>query len=900
MALTPGTRLGVYEVTAPIGEGGMGQVYRATDSTLGRQVAIKILPDAFAADPDRLARFEREAKTLASLNHPHIAAIYAVEKSAGLHALVMELVEGDDLSQRIARGAIPIDETLPIAKQIAEALEAAHEQGIIHRDLKPANIKVRADGVVKVLDFGLAKAIGSDGGSSPTGMTNSPTITSPVGITGIGVLLGTAAYMAPEQAKGRAADKRSDVWAFGCVLYEMLTGARAFAGDDVSDTLAAVLRGEPDWRSLPTETPASIRRLLRRCLEKDRKRRLSDVADARLEIEDALTTPASDAPALPATGSREGWRRGALAAAAALVVGGAAAGGAVWIATSPGPGRVVRTAIQTSGATALVNAQRAAGSLAITPDGSRVVYTAAGQLVVRRLDQFEPDALTGLGSPTQPFISPNGQWVGFFDGMVLKKVAMTGGPPVTVFPDNSPSGGPLGAAWGPDGTIVYAGAFGAGLRRVADAGGEAETLTTPDRAQGEVRHLRPEFLPGGRALLFTIRYAAPRDADRIAVLNLETGVRTVLLTGTHARYLPSGHLVYGTEGTLRAVAFDLERRAVVGAPVPVLAPVAANQGQGAYEYDVADDGTLVYLTTRSASAPTRTPVWVDRKGRESPLGAEARPYVHPRLAPDGTRVAVLNAGNIWIWDLARARLTAGTLDGGTISIWTPDSRRLLFSSVRGGGVANLYVQAADGTGTATRLTDSPNVQHPTGITPDGAQVVFNEATPTQQGDIRLLTLTSAPQATPLVETRFDERGGVVSPDGRWLAYESNRSGAYEIYVQPFSAVDRGLWPVSTGGGAQPLWARSGRELFYVAPDGALMAVPWEVRGSAWSSGTPARLLEGQYFSGGEGTTVRQYDVTADGQRFLMMKEEARDTDAAPSIDVVQNWHEELKRLVPRN
>jgi serine/threonine protein kinase len=887
-------RFGVYEVTERIGEGGMGQVYRATDTTLGRQVAIKILPDAFAADVERLARLEREAKTLASLNHPHIAAIYGFEKSAGTHALVMELVEGEDLSQHIARGVLPLDEALPIAKQIAEALEAAHEQGIIHRDLKPANIKVRTDGTVKVLDFGLAKALepAAPGGNA----TASPTITSPAMMTGVGVILGTAAYMSPEQAKGRPADKRSDVWAFGCVLYEMLTGARAFRGDDVSDTLAAVLRGEPDWRALPAETPMSIRRLLRRCLEKDRKRRLSDAADARLDIEDALTMPASDAP-MPMTDPQQRWQRGAMIAAAALIVGAAAAGVAVWIAIRPAPLRVVRTSIQTSGATALVTNPIATGSLAITPDGSRIVYTAPGQLVVRRLEQIEPDALTGLGSPTQPFISPDGQWVGFFDGATLKKVAITGGPPVTVFPENRPGGGPLGATWSADGTIVFAGSSGAGLRKVADTGGVAETLATPDRAQGEVRYLRPEFLPGGRAVLFTILYAARGPDDtRIAVLDVETGAKTVLLTGTQAKYLPSGHLVYGTEGTLRAVAFDLERRAVVGSPVPVLSPVAANQG--AYEYDIADNGTLVYLAANVVSRAPRTMVWVDRKRGETPLGAAAQLYFHPRLAPDGTRVSVFNAGDIWIWDLARARLTAGTLDGGIISTWTPDSARLIFSSVRAGGSANLYVQSSDGTGTATRLTDGPNSQHPTGVTPDGSQIVLNEATATQQGDIRLLTLSETPQVTGLIGTRFDERGGIVSPNGRYLAYESNRSGAYEIYVQPFPDVDGGLWPVSTAGGVQPLWARSGRELFYVAPDGALMAVAVEIQGSVWSAGTPTRLLDGRYVIGGQGTTVRQYDVTADGQRFVMMKEGARGSDASPSIIVVQNWPEELKQLVP--
>jgi serine/threonine-protein kinase len=440
------------------------------------------------------------------------------------------------------------------------------------------------------------------------------------------------------------------------------------------------------------------------------------------------------------------------------------------------------------------------------------------------------------------------------------------------------------------------------MRVAAAGGGEAEVLTTPNRERGEVRHAWPSFLPGGRSLLFTIINAVrgPEGA-RIAVLNLETGATTVLLSGHRARYVPSGHIVFGTENTLRAVAFDLERLTVAGEPVPVVSPVVTNQGpnqQGPPEYDVAADGTLVYLPTSIASPATRTPVWVDRQRRETSLGMQGRPYVHPRLTPDGTRVAIWDRGDIWIWDLVRSRLTRGTLDGATISIWTPDSARLIFSAIRGGGPANLYTQAADGTGTATRLTDSPNLNNPTGFTPDGTQVVFNEANPAQQGDIGLLTLTPTPQVKPLVATRYDERGGVVSPDGRWLAYESDRSGAYEVWVQPFPIVDGGLWQASNAGGVQPLWARNGRELFYVAPDGALMAVQWEGRGSLWSAGTTTRLIEGRYFGGGVGTTVRQYDVTADGQRFLMMKDEVRQTDAAPSISVVQDWMEELKRLVP--
>jgi serine/threonine-protein kinase len=901
MTVSAGTRYGAYEIVAPLGAGGMGEVYRARDTRLDRAVAIKILPESFAQDPERLARFEREAKTLAALNHPNIAIVHGFEESNGVRALVMELVEGPTLADRIAQGRLPVDEALAIAKQIADALEAAHDQGIVHRDLKPANIKLRPDGTVKVLDFGLAKALTRDGGATgATRLSQSPTITSPALMTGGGIILGTAPYMSPEQAKGRAADRRTDIWAFGCVLYEMLTGTRAFPGDDVSDTLAAVLRGEPDWRALPAETRASIRRLLRRCLEKDRKRRLDSIADARLEIEEALTTP-SDTPVVAVTASRKRWPQIA-AIAAALVVGGAAAGAAVWIATRPGPSPVTRLSIQTSGETALVNT--ANNNLAITPDGLQVVYSGPDRLLVRRLDQLEPTTLTRMGTPTAPFVAPDGGWVGFFDGPLLKKVAITGGPVVTLVQNTfSGSGGPLGATWGRDGAIVFATSGSLGLRRVPSAGGEAETLTTPDRARGDIRHIWPEFLPDGKALLFTIakRGFGPEGFD-IVLLDLATRAQSVLIRGgNHARYLPTGHLVYGAGETLHAVAFDLERRAVFGPAVPVVASVGA-MGLTPYDLDVSADGTLVYLTNRAAFV-TRTLVWVDRQGRETPVGAPPRPYLHPRLAPDGTRIVVFSADsdqqrNLWTWDLGRATFTRAVLDeaGGTIPLWTPDSRRLIFSSNRY-NTQNLFVRPTDGTGTTTRLTESTNPQHPTGITPDGTQVVFYETTPTQQRDIRFLTLTPTPQVKPLVETRFDEAGGVVSPDGRWLAYESNSASTYEIYVRPFPAVNAGLWQVSTGGGVQPLWSRDGRELFYVAPEGALMAVAVDVRGSIWSAGSPVRVLDGRYFRGGVSVSTRQYDVTSDG-RFLMIKEEANDTDTAASIIVVQHWFEELKRLVP--
>ena len=881
----------------------MGQVYRATDTTLSRRVAIKILPDAFAADPERLARFKREAKTLASLNHPHIAAIYGFEKSGGLHALVMELVEGDDLSQRIAKGAIPFDEAAPIAKQIAEALEAAHEQGIIHRDLKPANIKIRPDGAVKVLDFGLAKAMEPTGAMSAS-VSMSPTITTPA-MTQAGVILGTAAYMSPEQARGTTVDKRADLWAFGVVLWEMLTGKRLFEGATVSDTLASVLKTDPNWRTLPAATPTAVRRLLRRCLEKDRKRRFDSAAAARLEIEEALTAPSATdgAAAPPGAVSRSLWAPalpwavvGALAAGLALVL----VLWAPWRAAPPP--HVTRTTITTSGPAALTitGIDR---DLALSPDGTRVVYVGSSgtQLFVRALEALEPVAIATGGDVRGLFVSPDGQGVGFVDGITLRKVAITGGPPITLA---SLDGISRGATWAPDDTIIFATSnTEAGLQRVSAAGGTPEVLTRPDRAQGEANHLWPEILPGGRAVLFTITSQTGRlDAAQVAVRDLRTGAHKVLLRGgSDGRYVASGHLVYVAAGGLRAIPFDPTRLETHGTAVPVL-PRLATTDTGAGDFAVAADGTLLYVDAPGGLvANGQTLVWVDRTGKEEPVAAPPRAYQHPRLSPDGTRVALWSNDqeqDLWIWDLRRATLTRLTLDPGQdiFPVWTPDSQRVIFSSNRG-GAPNVWWQAADGTGAAERLTTSTNSQLVTGITPDGTAVLFFEVTPTMGRDLLQVALDGTRRVTPLLQTKFDERNGIVSPDGRWLAYESNSSGSSEIYVRPFPNVGGGQRQVSTAGGRQPLWSRSGKELFYVGPDRALLRVPVEASGATWNAGTPMKLLEGRYVTGS--TIGRTYDVSPDGQRFLVIKAPETEPGAAlPALIVVQHWDEELKRLVP--
>ncbi|HEX6464369.1 MAG TPA: serine/threonine-protein kinase, partial [Vicinamibacterales bacterium] len=631
--LTAGARLGSHEILAAIGAGGMGEVYRARDTKLGRDVALKILPEAFAYDADRLARFQREAKTLASLNHPHIAGIYGLEESAGVFALVMELVEGEDLSERIARGAIPIDEALAIAKQIAEALEAAHDQGIIHRDLKPANIKVRDDATVKVLDFGLAKAF-DPGGSSSADAMNSPTLS--IHATQVGIILGTAAYMAPEQARGRSVDRRADVWAFGCVLYEMLTGRRPFDGDDVSITLAAALKTDPDWQALPPATPPAVRRLLTRCLRKDPKDRLQAIGDARIEIGELLggvmepvaTTPIADAP---------WWRRVVIPGAAALAMSLATAA-IVWFAvqsTIPRP-RVSRFVIAPASGAAL-SSNVTSRDVAMTPDGSRLLYVGASgtTLFVRPLDQLEATPVVRGGSLRDPFVSPDGQWVGFFDGLqTLKKVAITGGPAMLV--TNKLSGPEIGATWMADDTIIFAdGTF--GLKRVSADGGTPAVLTRTDPTRGEARHAWPERLPGGQAVLCTVTATTGgRDAASIAILDLRSGRLTTLLRGgTHAQYSPSGHLVYSAAGTLRAVAFDVSRLTVAGASTLVV-PQARTTVAGGVDAGLAADGTLVYVAGGLMNSLARTLVWVDRQGRETPIGAPPRAYFFPRVSPDGT------------------------------------------------------------------------------------------------------------------------------------------------------------------------------------------------------------------------------------------------------------------------
>ena len=898
MTLRAGRRLGSYEIVETLGVGGMGEVYRARDTRLNRDVAVKTLLPAVADDPERMARFTREAQVLALLNHPNIAQIYGLEESADIRGLVMELVEGPTLADRLERGPrLDVSTALRIARQVAEALEAAHERGIIHRDLKPANIKIRDDGMVKVLDFGLAKALGPPDAAVGSGVhaTGSPTITSPA-MTVLGTILGTAAYMSPEQAAGKAADKRSDMWSFGVVLMEMLTGRRPFDGDTISHVLAAVLKDEPDWAALPPDTPAPIRRLLRRCLEKDPKRRLDSAAAARFDIDDALTAPA-EAVGAPAA-SRRRVPLWAVAGAASVAT---AIASLIWLRPTPfAPLQPSRFAIVPPAGQMLARSITSARSLMISQDGTRLAYLAGAppRLMIRAIDQIEARAIPGIVYAFTPFLSPDGRWIGFWSGNQLRKVSINGGAPLAVC---GAAAGLIGASWGDDGTIVFATPdTSTGLLRVSAEGGEPRAITRPDPAAGEIDHAFPSVLPGGRGVLFTVTAAGGAASGQVAVFDLKTGKRKTLIRGgTQAEYVASskapaqdGFLIYASSGALYAVRFDLASLDVVGDPVLVVDRVMTYPA-GAANFSVSRHGTLVYAPAQADDG--RTLVWVTRQGTEEPLGAPPRAYAQPRLSPDGKRVAVATTDrevDIVVWDLTAGTLTSLTSGPGEelSPVWTHDGQRVVFSSTRE-GVANIFWQAADGSGTPERLTTSPNQQYPSSTSRDG-ELIFLESAPKTEADLMVLTIPAkgrAARVTPFLQTPYREASGEISPDGRWLAYQSNESNRNEIYVRAFPARDERRWLVSVGGGVKPLWARDGRELFYL--NGAsLMSVRVQTT-PAFSAAAPTKMFDGQYFAGILGRT---YDVSPDGTRFLMIKNASDSTATPADMVVVLNWTEELE------
>jgi serine/threonine-protein kinase len=890
--LPPGTRLGQYEIQSTLGAGGMGEVYVGRDHKLHRDVAIKVLHPRLAGDPVQLTRLHREAEVLASLNHPHIAAIYGVEEAEGTQALVLELVEGETLAQRIARSRLSTEEAVSIARQIADALRAAHDRGIVHRDLKPANVKLRPDGIVKVLDFGLAKSIAPQVSSESSPTHAAESLTKP------GLVVGTPAYMAPEQVAGKTADKRCDIWAFGCVLFEMLASRRPFDAADVGETFAAVLGRDPDWALLPPQVPPPLRALVRRCLARDPQRRIGDLAAAQFVFDEQaeLTTDTAQTERFSA-------RRLRLVVLGAALLAALLAGGAWWfLASSPRP-RFTRLALASAPTTGPSFLDTAGVDVGMAPDGTWVAYIGNNftQLFVRRLDTLEPTAvLTTPAYIRGVFVSADGEWLGYVENNFnLRKVPVGGGAPATIVTMDGPS---RGATWSSKRGIVFAsGASDTGLQHVDSAGGPVTVLTRPDHERAEADHVFPEFLPDDRHVLFTILAArGGLDAAQLAVLDLETGAwRTLLSGGYRGRFLTSGHLVYASGATLRAVAFDPSRLDVRGASVEV-APQLFTGVNGLAAFDVAQNGTLAYLNAQGGMGGIRALVWVDRKGRETALDQPGGRYHTPRIAPDGKRL-VVSDGDLWLIDLDAAsaqptRLTF-TPEIDWFPVWTPDSRRFVFGSWRGGGFSNLYVQSIVG-GTAERLTDSADMQLPTSITPDGEYVVFHNF----PVNLQRIRLEPPPhEVETLIDTAFEERNGDLSPDGRWLAYEgeqADRPGQLDVYVRPYPNTARGQWQVSSSGGMQPLWSRTGDELFFRELDGTMAVAKVETDGSGFRAEKPIRLFQGPYLTR-EGDLGRTYDVSPDGKRFLMLKLPASDPSIPPPhIAIVQNLDEELKRLAP--
>ncbi len=928
MPLTPGTRIGAYDVSGTLGAGGMGEVYRARDTRLDRDIALKVLPAAFTADPDRLARFEREARVLASLNHPNIAQIHGLEETDGTRALVLELVEGPTLAERLEQGPIPLDEVLSIARQIALALQAAHEAGVIHRDLKPANVKVRKDGTVKVLDFGLAKALDTAPAPPDADPLQSPTLTASVTRMGAGLILGTPAYMSPEQAEGQPTDTRGDLWSFGVVLYEMLAGERLFAGETVAQVLARVIDRDLDLSALPPSTPEPVRRLLTRCLERDRRRRMRDAGEAISDLEAAaspsetLPEAARDAAASPS--SPHEWRTRTAWAIGGLAIGCVLAATTLWtLAPAPEPPAVRRLTLD------LPSPMARGSGFALSPDGSTLAYvgrTGGGrtrQLMVRHLNEGDAWALDGTEGALDPFFSPDGTWIGFFAGSgppggsdriqyrwTLKRVPVRGGAAVTLA-DNVPA---LRGSWGDDDRIVI-GALG-GLLRVPAAGGTPEELL-PAGAVPEVTVCSaPHVLPGSRALLYA-ELSTDGGSQLKAVSLADAGHHVVASDVAGATYTPTGHLLLqrstrpaaGRPGprttTLLAAPFDAERLELTRAPVPVV-PDAGSSAWSA-------NGTLLYAADADDRAweSRRRLVWIDRAGREDPVPAPPRAYGTPRISPTGDRIAldVIDDGgsaDIVVHDLAREVSNRLTFEGWNIDpLWSPDGRRVVFTGVEDDGFG-LFRKAADGTGQAERLTASqPVVQMVSGWAGGPDTLVVVHAAGMTNADIHLLPLDGDRVSQPLIATAAVETLASVSPDGRWIAYQSNESGRWAVYVRPFPNVDAGKWQVSPGTGFSPVWSPDGRELFYVAagPNGRAMMTVGYAGDPTFTPSRPERLFA--LPRGIEvGSPFRQWDVAPDGERFVMLRETEEDPtgndprEGPAELVYVGNWFAELVERVP--
>ena len=885
MNLVAGARIGPYEIVAAIGAGGMGEVYRARDTRLGRDVAIKILSGQFASDAERLMRFEREARTLASLNHPNIAQIFGTEREADVYALAMEFVDGEDLSHLLARGALRLDDAVSIARQIAEALEAAHAHGVIHRDLKPANVKVRADGTVKVLDFGLAKTIDV----TDTGMTNQLTLTSPA-MTQVGVILGTAAYMSPEQAKGKAIDRGSDLWAFGAVFYEMLCGRAAFAGETVTDVLAAIVTREPDWSALPASTPAGIRRLLRRCLERDRRRRLADAGEARFQLDEARSESE------PVGGHRGGLVRAAVpwTIAALLAV-------VVFVLASRGGREPVSETLRYDVALPrnahLSFASRPA--LSVSADGRTIVFVGSvggiDRLFVRRTDAFEAREIPGTENASNPSISPDARSVAFATGTRLVKVSLTGGA-VTALADIVET---RGISWDDDASILFAPNPVGAIWRVPATGGPASPVTKPS-SSSERTHRWPQRLPGG-AVIFTIDSDATPDTydDAIIAAQMPDGSRhTVVSNAAMARYAPTGHLLFARGGTLFRVEFDPLRAVVIGTPVEILHEVAGDLSTGAHHFAASRSGTLVYVSGGNAPGST-VPVWEHRSGTRELLPLPAGAYNDLRLSPDGQQLAatvIAGVGSdIWVHQLQRRTFTKITFGGQNVTpMWSRDGATLYYTAIdAAAGTSTIMRRPADGSRQAEPLTTMSGRAFLNDVTADDRMLVVSRfgaeqrnATGGGQSQIARLPIEKNAVPIPMLEAA-DEFNARLSPDGRWVAHVA-RSPAREIFVR--SMTGGGRFQVSTGGGEEPKWSRDGRKLYF-RNDNVLMSVTIEPRATVFESSLPTQVLKGIYNLRNESGI--SYDVDPKEERFLMLRPAEGAADAL-SLRVITDWSSELK------
>jgi Tol biopolymer transport system component len=901
MPLVAGARLGPYEIVSPLGVGGMGEVYRATDTRLKRHVAVKVLPAEFAADPARLARFQREAEVLASLNHPLIGAIYGIEQSSAGTALVMELVEGATLADRIAQGPLPIDEALGIAAQIAEALEAAHEQGIVHRDLKPANIKLRDDGTVKVLDFGLAKTQDRSTSSSDRtvapDLANSPTMASPH-VSQAGVILGTAAYMSPEQARGRAVDKRSDVWAFGAVFYEMLSGARAFDGDDVTELIAAVVKSTPDWSKLPAATPRRIVTLIQQCLDKDRKSRIGDMAVVRFVMAGA---DAPAAPAVVATPTRAS--RAPLWMAVALLVG-AALGWVLHRPAAPAPASMMFAQIPLQPAD-ILTPSRSSGirpsrqAFALSPDGRRIVFTGTKGneilLYARDTDRPEASPMEGTDGGIAPFFSPDGNWVGFWAGSTIKKMPSSGGPPTTIA--DLPVGYSYwGASWGDNDTIYFAGRE--GVFRVSASGGTPEAITKPDLTRGD-RHLLPRPLPGGRALLYT---SPPNVMYRALDSNDE---HVVVADAADARYVDGGYLVYMKSGALMGAPFDAAAGKINGDAVTLIPDVmqginASNAGDEtlAGQYSVSKAGHLVYVPGGITPSRLTTLVWVDRAGVAQPVnGVMPRPFLYPRLSPDGEHVAVevradtSRNADVWVYDVKLGSATRLTFDGGGAPTWSPDGMSVVVSA---GGLQRLK---ADGSGKPERITTAEVSQTPQSWARGANIIAFLQRPTTETFGIFSLPMSGAPGKPELfLESKFVLRYPEISPDGKWLAYVSTESGTPELYVQAYPRGGNKI-RVSTDGADEAIWLANGKELLFRSGFKFLSAA---VRSAMpFRIDPPGVLFEAKPGEYDATAPIRSWDATADGRKFVIARSVPSKEQPVVRLNLIANWKLDLERRVQR-